>query len=107
MRKEVMTVKEPHKNYPKSNQEMELTATASAAGTLDVVHLAAADGCCPEFEVTAELNLSDEQLTADYTFSNDFCDCVCSLDVAYTLSEIPTGTWTLVANGSTQSITVE
>ena len=90
-----------------TGQTGELSATSSAAGTLDVVHLGAADGCCPDFEVTAELNLGDDNLTANYAFTNDFCDCVCSLDVAYTLTEIPTGSYTLMANGTSLPFSVK
>ena len=77
------------------------TAKLTEDGKLEVTHLAAETGCCPEtFNVTAELNLRHSTLTADYEFLNDFCDCVCALDVSYTLSGIPEGeSYTFTAHG--------
>jgi hypothetical protein len=83
----------------------ELSASFNDAGGLEVIHQAAETGCCPEFSVGAELSLRTGTLTADYLFANDLCECICALDVGYTITGIPEGEgFTLMANGSSLSV---
>jgi len=78
----------------------ELAASFNSAGGLDVVHTAAQMGCCPEFSAEAELSLRNDTLLVNYNLANDFCDCICNLNLAYTLTGIPEGIgFTLSANG--------
>lgn len=78
-----------------------LVANSSAPGELDVLHDAASQGCCPTFLLSAEASQRRAEITVTYDLSQDPCDCICALDLSYTLSGIPSGIWTLVTpNGS-------
>jgi hypothetical protein len=79
----------------------ELTASFNSSGGLEVQHIAAQMGCCPEFSADAELSLRNDTLLVNYNLANDLCDCICNLSLAYTLTGIPEGVgFTLSANGS-------
>lgn len=72
-----------------------LTASSNAVGELSVVHEAAQQGCCPTFLLSAEASQRRSEITVSYDLSQDDCDCVCDLDLSYTLIGIPSGAWTL------------
>lgn len=84
-----------------------LIAEGTAAGHLDVTHFDFADGCCPD-AILPDVVASGSTLTVTYTVADDFCDCICGLDVSYAIVDVPAGTWTLAAgtNGKTASVTV-
>jgi hypothetical protein len=83
-----------------------MTVTQTGPGALDVAHYSASVGCCPEFSATAELDPSAKTLTMTYSFENDSCDCVCALDLSYSLVDVPAGTWTLKTSNLDQEVTV-
>lgn len=86
----------------------ELSASFNESGGLDVTHVNAREGCCPEFSADAELSLRNDILEVGYTLANDNCDCVCSLNLAYTITGIPPDVgFTMWADGSTLSIPSE
>jgi hypothetical protein len=90
------------------NTSTELSASFNESGGLDVTHVNAKDGCCPEFNADAELNLRNSILEVGYTLVNDNCDCVCSLNLAYTITGIPPDVgFTMWAGGSTLSVRSE
>jgi len=68
-------------------------------GSVEVFHAGVSDGCCPEYEITAELDPDAGQLVVDYGVANDFCDCICRLDAQFTLVDVPYG-WILVLPGA-------
>ena len=69
-------------------------------GTIEVVHYAWSDGCCPQIDIAAEGD--GDTITVRFELYDDFCNCICSLNVGYTLTGVPAGTWTLeVAGGPT------
>lgn len=72
-----------------------LAATSNAVGELSVVHEAAQQGCCPTFLLSAEASQRRSEISVSYDLSQDDCDCVCELDLSYTLTGIPSGAWTL------------
>jgi hypothetical protein len=83
----------------------ELSASFNESGGLDVTHVNAMEGCCPEFSADAELNLRNSTLEVGYTLVNDNCDCVCSLNLAYTITGIPPDVgFTMWAGGATLSV---
>lgn len=85
-----------------------LTATPAGAGRIEVDHVDAGSGCCPE-SLAVEVSADDGVLRVAYDFVNDFCECECLLDVSYTQVEVPAGSWTLVAgdNGLSTTVVVE
>ena len=88
--------------------EQQLQATATMPGTVEVVHRAHSQGCCPSFDLSAELNLREgETIQVQYQLYDDFCDCICDLDLSYRLSGIPAGSWGLAAEDQQIEITVE
>lgn len=84
-----------------------LTVSQTGPGALDVAHYSAQTGCCPEFSASAELDPSAKTLTVTYNFVNDMCDCICALDVSYSLLDVPVGTWTLKTSNLDSEVTVE
>lgn len=44
----------------------------------------------------------------DFTLLDDVCDCICELDVLYTLTGVPPGIWALVVtpSGVTTGVTL-
>jgi hypothetical protein len=82
-----------------------IDASFNDAGELDVTHTNARQGCCPEFSADAQLSLRNDSLDVNYTLANDSCDCVCNLNLAYTISGIPPDVgFTLYAGGATLSV---
>jgi hypothetical protein len=84
-----------------------LSVNQTGPGALDITHYSARTGCCPEFSASAELDSSAKTLTVSYAFENDLCDCICALDVSYSLVDVPAGTWTLKTSNLDQEVTVE
>ena len=76
-----------------------LLLNVTGPGAISVLDFDYAVGCCPELDMTADLNQGAATITMGYTLSNDICDCACSLDILFELSGIPAGTWTLVLPG--------
>lgn len=82
-----------------------LAASFNDAGELDVTHINAQQGCCPEFSADAELSLRNDALDVGYSLVNDNCDCVCNLNLAYTITGIPPDVgFTLYAGGAILSV---
>lgn len=84
-----------------------LVATSDGPGRIAVVHRGYMTGCCPtavQVDVTAEAR----RLLVDYHLVDDFCDCVCALDVSYDLVDVETGPWTVVSvtSGAAAEVTV-
>jgi len=69
----------------------------SASVGLHIGHINAYQGCCPEFMAEAELNQTTGEINVSYEFLNDSCDCDCTMDVHYILTDIPVGDYTLKA----------
>lgn len=84
-----------------------LEVTAPAAGTLEVVHYAVQDGCCPTLTVFALQDLRHDTIDVTYEVSGDDCQCVCDLDFRYTLADAWPGSFTLQAQGESVDVTVE
>jgi hypothetical protein len=81
-----------------------LQAQVSSNGVVNVAHLHHSFGCCPDLEVTAVRSGSTVDIS--YALTNDFCDCICLLDIVYRLRDLPSGTWTLQADGLTTTVDV-
>ena len=84
-----------------------LTAVPSGPGTLEVSHLDFRQGCCPDFGATANANRGEARVDVSYSLTDDVCECVCLLDLSYTLSGIRAGEWTLAAGFDMTTVTVE
>ena len=88
----------------KGIEDIQAVATA---GTIDVAHLAFAEGCCP-LGVVPTVGVSGGELSLSYQVVDDFCCCVCPLDVSYRIVNVPAGKWSLVSalSGLATSVTV-
>ncbi len=64
-------------------------------GEIDVTHFDYLEGCCPQAVQIAVAVHEPQTLVVDYQLVDDLCDCICGLDVSYTLVDVPEGTWTL------------
>jgi hypothetical protein len=84
-----------------------LEVTASGPGTLTLWHHRVQQGCCPELSVTAIQDLRHDRIEVSYYLYDDMCDCICDLDVHYTLADLYSGSFELEAQGETLSVTVE
>ena len=84
-----------------------LTAAVDANGTILVEHYAVKTGCCPTFTASATYDQSTAMIDVDYAFVDDFCDCICALDVSYAVSGVPAGDWTLTTSNAQTTITIE
>lgn len=82
-----------------------LAVSATEPGRADVTHLDYAEGCCPE-EVQVGLTLEDRDISVAYTLVDDLCDCVCGLDVSYSLVGLDPGVWTLHAGSLSTTVAV-
>jgi hypothetical protein len=90
------------------DEALDLSTPSTSDHEIDVVHLSAADGCCPEYlDVTATLDEDGGLIAATYTLGPDPCECICSLDFSYTLHEVPSGTWTVQSGSQSGSIVVD
>ncbi|MCP4867310.1 MAG: hypothetical protein GY898_01150 [Proteobacteria bacterium] len=72
-------------------------------GVIEASHFSYSEGCCPDMIIDAFADPDTGVIDVDIDLSNDFCDCICMLDVTYTLGDVPAGTWTLAG----QEIEVE
>lgn len=84
-----------------------LSATPSSPGTVMVNHADFREGCCPDFTATANANRGEARIDVSYSLTDDACDCVCLLDLTYTLSGIQAGEWSLAAGFDLTVVTVE
>jgi hypothetical protein len=84
-----------------------LQASSAGAGTLEVAHWMAQPGCCPTLTVFALQDQRHGTIDVTYEVSDDDCECECELDFFYTLSDAQPGSFTLMANGDSASVTVE
>ncbi len=87
--------------------ESTLSAVPSGPGTLVVSHQDFREGCCPDFKATANANRGEARVDVSYSLTDDVCDCVCMLDLSYTLSGIRAGDWSLAAGFDLTTVTVE
>jgi hypothetical protein len=83
-----------------------LEITASGPGTLSVWHHHVQWGCCPQLDVQAVQDLRHGTIEVVYDLYDDMCDCICELDVRYTLTELQSGAFTLQAEGATLKVEV-
>ena len=85
-----------------------LTASPTGdPGAIIVTHAGFSMGCCPEFlRVSATANQGTSTINVSYELGPDPCDCICTLDTAYTLSGIPTGSWTVEVGGDSATVEV-
>ena len=72
-------------------------ASSPALGQITVAHFDHSEGCCPEIQVLGLAYMNDQFIEVTIDLSNDDCECVCTLDVQYTLGEVPAGRWTIFA----------
>lgn len=84
-----------------------LELITASAGTVSIHHHRVEQGCCPELAVTALQDLRNDRIEVEYDLYDDMCDCICELDVLYTLSDLYAGTFDLTAAGDSLSVTVE
>jgi hypothetical protein len=70
-------------------------ALSQAPGEVTVKHFDHGEGCCPEIEVFGFAYMNDQRVEAEFELFNDACDCICMLDVQYTLGGVPSGTWSV------------
>ncbi len=83
-----------------------LELTGSAAGTISIHHHRVDMGCCPELVVTAMQDLRNDRIEVSYDLYDDMCDCICELDVLYTLSDLYSGSFELTALGDSTTVEV-
>lgn len=84
-----------------------ISAMATAANTVEVIDVAFGPGCCPTtVDVTAIASLRTNTIEPSYTVSGDDCDCVAAVSVSYTLSEVPSGYFTLVEGSGSVEVEV-
>jgi hypothetical protein len=84
-----------------------IEVVASGPGTLGIHHHRVQQGCCPELAVSALQDLRNDRIEVSYDLYDDMCDCICDLDVLYTLGDLYAGTFTLEAHGDSSTVTVE
>lgn len=82
-----------------------LSATSPAPGEVEVTHIDALTGCCPQ-DLSVAVTASGTTLTVAYDLVEDLCECACALDLSYRLLEVPAGTWTLTAGPYADTTTV-
>ncbi len=75
---------------------------------VDVTHTAAMYGaCCVQWSIGATVDDARGEIAVAYTAGGTAtCDCACSHTLAYTLLDVPPGTWTVVAAGLSAQVTV-
>lgn len=86
-----------------SDQE-DLLVVPTGADRVSVTHTDYADGCCP-LSVDVSVDATDHALVVGYTPVDDFCDCICGLDVSYDLVGLTPGTWSLTAGTTPMTTT--
>ena len=72
-----------------------ILVSSPAPGEVLVMHWDYDWGCCPEISVLGLAYVNDQNVEVEVVLFNDDCDCICVLDVRYTLGDVPSGTWTV------------
>ncbi len=80
---------------PEPMPEGGVLATSPGPGQVTVMHFDHGEGCCPEIQVHGLAYMNDQRIEAGFELYDDLCDCICTLDVQYTLGEVPPGTWSV------------
>ena len=62
---------------------------------ITVMHFDHSEGCCPEIYVMGLAYMNDQSIEVEVDLFDDFCDCICTLDVQYALGDVPPGLWTV------------
>ena len=70
-----------------------ILVSSPAPGEIKVTHWDYDWGCCPEISVAGLAYMADQNIEVEVVLFNDDCDCICVLDVQYTLGDVPSGTW--------------
>lgn len=83
-----------------------IRATVGGDGSVAVEDYHLADGCCPTVAVTAWLDPGTSLVTPVYALTDDFCDCYTGLSLQYTISGLPSGTYTLGSADAETTFTV-
>lgn len=65
-----------------------------AGGTLDLTHVNAAFNCCP-MSITADITITDDEITIVEHEARGQCDCTCRYDLAYRIVKLPEGIYTI------------
>ncbi|MCB9693701.1 MAG: hypothetical protein H6736_17970 [Alphaproteobacteria bacterium] len=71
---------------------------------VEAIRYTYAEGCCPQFEGTA--GITGEDVRVFYGLQNDLCDCICSLNLAYAIEGMPSGTWRITDGDAEAWVTV-
>jgi hypothetical protein len=83
--------------------------SSPAPGQLSAYHFDVSGGCCPELGVAGYAHLQEGFIEVEFELLNDFCDCICMLDVEYTFEGIPAGSWEVrvLTTGATGSVEIQ
>lgn len=65
-----------------------------AGGTLDLAHVNAAFNCCP-MGITADITITDDEITIVEHEARGQCDCTCRYDLSYRIVKLPEGVYTI------------
>ena len=87
--------------------ESVLTAVAAGAGSVSVAHDNYSATCCVGFDVSASADSATSTVTVTYEETGEPCDCLCTYNLAYTLTDLSAGDWTISAGGDSTTVTVE
>ena len=74
-----------------------LDASLAGSDSIRVSHDNFEGNCCAELTVTVSEGASN--LAMVYTDTGEPCDCLCSFDLTYTLTEVPPGSYSVTAAG--------
>lgn len=74
-----------------------LDASLAGSDSIRVSHDNFEGNCCAELTVTVSEGAGT--LAMVYTDTGEPCDCLCSLDLTYTLTEVPSGSYSVTAAG--------
>ena len=83
-----------------------LTPTLLGSESIGLVHTGYRAQCCAQFEVRAVVLTGDSSLRISYTDQGTSCDCTCQHTLDYELRPMPAGTWQILAEGMTGTVTV-
>jgi len=72
-----------------------ILASSPAPGQISVLHFDHSHGCCPQIRVMGLAYMDDYHVEVEIDLYDDFCDCICTLDLQYTLGDVPAGLWTI------------
>ncbi len=71
-----------------------ILVTSPAAGQVAVMHFNHSQGCCPQMDVSGLGYMNSMTIEVQVDLYDDFCDCICTLELQYTLGDVPAGSWT-------------